>query len=138
MWASLEDVEMKGHIESLPGKLDELVTEGGDNFSAGQRQLICMSRALLRNPKILVLDEATASLDNETDEMIQRMVRKAFKKCTVLTIAHRLHTIRDCDKIVVLDAGRLAEFDTPDRLLAMEGGVFKGLWDKHVLAQGEH
>jgi len=130
---------MKAHVESLPGKLNEDVAEGGDNFSAGQRQLICIARALLRKPKVLVLDEATASIDNETDAMIQRMVRHAFKDCTVLTIAHRLHTIVDSDKILVLDQGNLAEYDSPQALLAKpEGeGLFKGLWEKHVASHGQ-
>jgi ABC-type multidrug transport system fused ATPase/permease subunit len=129
----LESVNMKPHIETLPKALLEEVAEGGENFSAGQRQLICIARALLRNPKILVLDEATASIDNETDAFIQTMIRKSFKDCTVLTIAHRLHTIRDSSKIVVLEQGNLVEFDAPDQLLEKTGdkAVFKSLWQKH-------
>lgn len=94
----LEGVNMKDHVLSLPNRLDEDVAEGGDNFSVGQRQLICIGRAILRKPKILVLDEATASIDNENDNMIQQMVRQLFKQCTVLTIAHRLNTIIDSDR----------------------------------------
>jgi len=131
IWSVLESVAMKDHILSLPGKLQEIVAEGGDNFSAGQRQLICIARALLRKPKILILDEATASIDNETDTLIQSMVRKEFKESTVLTIAHRLHTIIDCDKIMVLDGGKLAEMDAPAKLLKNEDGLFKALWDRH-------
>lgn len=131
IWSVLESVDMKDHVLSLPGKLSEEVAEGGDNFSTGQRQLICIGRALLRTPKILVLDEATASIDNETDNMIQAMVRINFKKCTVLTIAHRLNTIIDSDRIMVMDAGLLAEMGSPEVLLANEGGPFKSLWDRH-------
>ena len=116
IWQALEQCQMKDHILSLPGKLSEDVAEGGNNFSAGQRQLICIARALLRKPKILVLDEATASIDNDTDTLIQTMVRNRFQKCTVLTIAHRLHTIIDSDKVLVLDSGNLAEFDAPSSL----------------------
>ena len=131
IWGVLKSVDMKEHVLSLPGKLSEEVAEGGDNFSTGQRQLICIARALLRTPKILVLDEATASIDNETDNMIQAMVRINFKECTVLTIAHRLNTIVDSDKIMVMDGGLLAEMGSPVDLLANEGGHFKSLWDRH-------
>lgn len=136
IWTILDRVAMKEHILSLPGKLDEVVAEGGDNFSAGQRQLICIARALLRKPKILILDEATASIDNETDALIQSMVRKAFKQSTVLTIAHRLHTIIDCDRIMVLDAGKLAEMDSAENLMKKEDGIFKALWERHQSSHG--
>ena len=98
--------------------LDSEIVEGGENLSAGQRQLICIARALLRSPKILVLDEATASVDNETDETIQNMIRERFENCSVLTIAHRLHTIIDCDRILVLNNGYLAEYESPEELLS--------------------
>ena len=122
---------------SLPNKLQEDVAEGGDNFSAGQRQLICIARAILRKPKILVLDEATASIDNETDALVQRTVRREFKDCTVLTIAHRLHTIIDSDKVMVLDSGVLAEMAPPQELLGRDDSLFKALWDKHQKSHGE-
>lgn len=131
VWAVLDGVCMSEHVKSLPNKLNELIAEGGDNFSAGQRQLICIARALLRNPKILVLDEATASIDNKTDSLIQTMVRQSFLNSTVLTIAHRLHTIIDCDKIMVLDAGVLEEYDSPKNLLNLPDGMFTSLWNRH-------
>merc|ERR1712146_39663 len=111
--------------------MGEAVAEGGENFSVGQRQLICIARALLRKPKILVMDEATASIDNDTDTLIQSMIRKEFVNVTVLTIAHRLHTIMDSDRVLVMgdgdDAGPLAELDTPAALLEKEGGIFRGM-----------
>lgn len=99
--------------------------------------MICIARALLRKPKILVLDEATASVDNETDDLIQRLIRVQFKNCTVLTIAHRLHTIIDSDRIMVLDAGCLAEMDSPRALISKgeENGIFASLWKQHQLSR---
>lgn len=103
------------------------VTEGGENLSVGQRQLICLSRALLRKTKVLVLDEATAAVDLETDDLIQRTIRTEFKDCTVLTIAHRLNTIMDSDRIIVLDKGHVVEFDSPSNLLLNKKSIFYGM-----------
>ena len=127
IWAVLEQVELKDAIDRLPKKLDDAVEEGGSNFSVGERQLICMARALLRKSKILIMDEATASLDNETDIFLQRMIRKQFAHCTSLTIAHRLNTIMDSDRVCVMDAGLVAEYDTPYNLLHKENGIFRGM-----------
>lgn len=96
-------------------------------MSVGQRQLLCMARALLKKCSILLMDEATSNVDNDTDSLIQATIRKAFKHCTVLTIAHRLHTIIDSDRILLLDGCRVAEFDTPQALLQREGSAFRAL-----------
>ncbi|KAK8811416.1 hypothetical protein WA158_003150 [Blastocystis sp. Blastoise] len=127
IWRVLEEVELKEAIDALPGKLDGDVHEGGSNFSVGQRQLICMARALLKRPKVLIMDEATASLDNETDGFLQTMIRKQFINCTVLTIAHRLNTIMDSDRVCVMDQGIVAEFDTPLNLLNNPNSIFSGM-----------
>ena len=126
IWSVIEQVELKGVIDNMPRKLEDDVYEGGNNFSVGERQLICIARALLKKPKILIMDEATASLDNETDAFLQQMIRKQFSTCTTLTIAHRLNTIMDADRVCVMDAGVVAEYDTPYNLLHQEG-VFKGM-----------
>lgn len=101
-------------------------------------QLICIARAILRKPKILVMDEATASIDSETDAFIQSMIRSKFSECTVLTIAHRLHTIYDSTRILVMDKGVVGEYDTPENLLRKEGdaALFRGLWERHVSEGG--
>jgi ATP-binding cassette subfamily C (CFTR/MRP) protein 1 len=135
-WDVLKKVRLGEVIAALPKGLDEEVAEGGENFSQGQRQLLCIARSLLRKPKILVMDEATASIDNETDAAIQEMIRENFRDATVLTIAHRLNTIMDSDRILVLDDGRIAEFDTPQNLLAKEDGHFKAMVDKSRAAHG--
>ena len=132
LWDVLELVAMKDAVMSFPLKLLEPVAEGGDNFSAGQKQLICIARILLRKPKILIMDEATASVDNETDSLIQSRIRDGFKNCTVLTIAHRLHTVMDSNRIMVLDKGKIMELDNPNKLLENPNGLFTGLWNKHV------
>ena len=101
--------------------------EGGTNFSAGERQLICMARALLRKTKVLVMDEATASIDGQTDAKIQTMIRKSFEGCTLLIIAHRLVTIIDADMVICMDEGRVAESGPPSKLLENEDGIFTSL-----------
>nr|CAD7403867.1 unnamed protein product [Timema cristinae] len=123
LWNALEDVELKDSYDSGDG-LRSKVTEGGSNFSVGQRQLICLARAILRNNKILMLDEATANVDPQTDALIQKTIRLKFADCTVLTVAHRLNTIMDSDKVLVMDAGRMVEFDHPYLLLQNKNGHF--------------
>ncbi|KAJ0005574.1 hypothetical protein NQD34_015468 [Periophthalmus magnuspinnatus] len=117
LWNALQEVQMKVVVEELPSKLETLLSEAGANFSVGQRQLVCLARAILRKNRILIIDEATANVDPRTDSLIQQTIRDKFQECTVLTIAHRLHTIIDCDKILVLDAGRIQEYDEPHVLL---------------------
>ncbi|XP_063867034.1 ATP-binding cassette sub-family C member 4-like isoform X1 [Scylla paramamosain] len=126
LWKSLEEVQLKTAVSDMGG-LETLMAEGGINLSVGQRQLVCLARAILRHNKILVLDEATANVDPRTDELIQQTIRTKFAECTVLTIAHRLHTIMDSDRVMVLQAGQLMEFDTPYNLLNNESSIFFSL-----------
>lgn len=129
MWKSniSFQVELKSNVSSLAGGLDCKMMEGGSNFSMGQRQLVCLARAILRNNKIIICDEATANVDPETDQLIQSTIRQKFSDCTVLTIAHRLHTVMDSDKILVIDAGSAVEFDSPFELLQRSNGYLKQL-----------
>ncbi|XP_076194947.1 ATP-binding cassette sub-family C member 2 isoform X3 [Aptenodytes patagonicus] len=121
VWKALELAHLKTYVQDLPKGLLHLVTEGGENLSVGQRQLLCLARALLRKAKILILDEATAAVDLETDHLIQTTIRSEFAACTVLTIAHRLHTIMDSNRVMVLQAGRIVEYDSPEELLKKQG-----------------
>ncbi|XP_044266058.1 probable multidrug resistance-associated protein lethal(2)03659 isoform X2 [Tribolium madens] len=127
LWNALEQVELKDVVSELPAGLHSNVSEGGSNFSVGQRQLVCLARALIRNNKILVMDEATANVDPHTDALIQNTIRDKFSNCTVLTIAHRLHTVMDSDKILVMNAGSVEEYDHPYNLLRKEGGILHNL-----------
>ncbi|XP_014196479.2 ATP-binding cassette subfamily C member 4, partial [Haplochromis burtoni] len=124
LWSALEEVQLKSVVEELPGKLETALAESGSNFSVGQRQLVCLARAVLRKNRILIIDEATANVDPRTDELIQKTIRDKFRECTVLTIAHRLNTIVDSDRILVLDAGKIHAYDEPYTLLQDPTNIF--------------
>ena len=126
LWTALEEVQLKAMVEKLPGQLEYRVNETGSNFSVGERQLVCLARALVQKSKIIVMDEATANVDFKTDNLIQEVIRHKFKDSTVLTIAHCLNTIMDYDKVLILDGGRMLEFDKPE-ILIQNGGIFAEL-----------
>ncbi|KAF8387849.1 hypothetical protein HHK36_026511 [Tetracentron sinense] len=117
IWKSLERCQLKDVVAAKPDKLDAAVVDDGDNWSVGQRQLICLGRIMLKRSRILFLDEATASVDSQTDAVIQKIIREDFSACTIISIAHRIPTVMDCDRVLVIDAGRAKEFDNPSRLL---------------------
>ena len=114
-------------VSQLKSGLSHEISEGGDNLSVGQKQLVCLARALLRNSRIIVLDEATAAVDIETDELIQKTIREQFASCTIITIAHRLNTVIDYDKILVLNQGQLAEYDSPNNLIQNTNSIFHSM-----------
>ncbi|NXK63709.1 MRP1 protein, partial [Sylvietta virens] len=133
IWTALELTQLKNFVADLPEQLEYKCTDQGENLSTGQKQLLCLARALLQKAKILILDEATAAVDVETDVQIQAMLRTQFRDSTVLTIAHRVNTVLDCDRILVLENGRIAEFDTPEHLIAQKG-LFYRLMEESGLA----
>ncbi|EQC27313.1 hypothetical protein SDRG_14934 [Saprolegnia diclina VS20] len=127
LWAALKAVHLTG-----VGSLDDVVAERGGNYSVGERQLLCMARALLKQSKVIVMDEATASVDPATDRRLQATIRDVFADCTCLTIAHRLNTVLDADVMLVLDAGAVAEFGPPSTLLANPDGLLSHLVGGHA------
>ncbi len=137
IWNALELSHLKQHVikmnedEDKDLGLDVRINEGGSNLSVGQRQLMCLARALLIPSSILILDEATAAVDVETDKVLQETIRKEFKNRTILTVAHRLNTIMDSDRIIVLDKGEVKEFDSPENLLKNKEGLFYSLVNAH-------
>lgn len=124
VWRALDHAHLRSFVKTLTAGLNHEITEGGENLSVGQRQLVCLARALLRKTKVLILDEATAAVDLETDDLIQKTIRTEFADCTVLTIAHRLNTIMDSDKVIVLDKGTIKEFAPPQELLKNKQSAF--------------
>ena len=123
---ALDDAHLGSVVAALPKGWDSMVSEGGSNFSVGQRRLICLARAILSNNRILVLDEATASVDRRTDEMLQEALQSSFKEGTIIAVAHRLETIIDYDIVLVLGHGRVLEWGSPAKLLT-DGGAFASM-----------
>nr|XP_043637374.1 ABC transporter C family member 14-like [Erigeron canadensis]XP_043637375.1 ABC transporter C family member 14-like [Erigeron canadensis] len=117
IWRSLERCQLNDVVSAKPGKLDSTVVDNGDNWSVGQRQLLCLGRVLLKHSRLLFMDEATASVDSQTDAIIQKIIREDFAYCTIVSIAHRIPTVMDCDRVLVIDAGYAKEFDKPSRLI---------------------
>ena len=120
-------------INRHPEGLLQEISEGGSNLSVGEKQLICITRAILRKSKIVIMDEATASIDYKSEEIIQRAINEILNESTVITIAHRIKTILNYDKILALDNGEIVDFDTPKHLLEKKKGVFYELYHKSTL-----
>ncbi|KAF0694611.1 Aste57867_14528 [Aphanomyces stellatus] len=124
LWVALRKVNLTTRVSSDDLKLLQPVEENGENFSVGERQMLCLARALLRKAKVVVLDEATAAIDHDTDQLLQKVIRDEFSNSTVMTIAHRLDTVLDYDRIFVLDAGELVQSDSPRALFDRASGIF--------------
>lgn len=131
MWEVLEKCQLREAVEEKEEGLNSLVVQDGSNWSMGQRQLFCLGRALLKRRKILVLDEATASIDNATDATVQKTIRTEFADCTVITVAHRIPTVIDCTMVLSIKDGELVEYDEPNKLLNREGSLFRQLVEEY-------
>lgn len=127
LWTALEEAQVKQWVCQLPGQLQHKLIESGSNISVGERQLLCLARVLLEKRKIVILDEATANVDFKTDRLIQEVIRTKFKNITVISIAHRLDTIIDYDRVLVLDEGRVVEFNRPSTLMNRKGSYLAQL-----------
>ncbi|XP_043071061.1 probable multidrug resistance-associated protein lethal(2)03659 isoform X2 [Drosophila grimshawi] len=138
LWQALDAVKLKSFVGALDGGLSYRLHDGGANFSMGQRQLICLARAILRNNNILIMDEATANVDPDTDQLIQEAIHTRFASCTVLTIAHRLHTVMDSDRVLVLNAGRVVELGHPHLLLQQRNGHLYRFVERTEAASAKH
>lgn len=134
LWHVLRELQLHAIVQQMPGGLQSPVSDGATAFSVGQKQLLCLARAMLRDSRVLVLDEATANCDPLTDQLIQKTIRKVFAGRTILIVAHRLQTIIDADRVLLIDAGQLVEFDSPARLLAKPESHFSDL----VRSTGAH
>ena len=120
-------------VNKNPLGLGQIIAEDGSNLSVGEKQLICVVRAILRNSKIIIMDEATASIDFKTEEILQNNINEILKESTIITIAHRIKTILNYDKIISLDNGEVIEYDTPNNLLKNADGIFYNLYYKSNL-----
>jgi ABC-type multidrug transport system fused ATPase/permease subunit len=127
IWEALDKCQLSENIRNMPEKLDAPVSDEGGNWSVGQRQLFCLGRAVLKRSRILVLDEATASIDSTTDTILQKLIREGFKNCTVITVAHRIPTVADSDMILSMTDGLMAEYDAPLKLLENSHTLFAKL-----------
>ncbi|TPX78607.1 chitosanase [Chytriomyces confervae] len=133
LWDAVTRAGLGGKVSKSENKLDARIEAGGENLSVGERQLLCLARAMLKRPKILIMDEATANVDYETDSQIQKVLREDMREASILTIAHRLNTIMDYDRVMVLDQGKLCEFDSPRALMNQPDSMFRALVMQTVL-----
>lgn len=129
LWDVLELVGLRQFVSSQESKLDTVVEDNGSNYSVGQRQLLCLAAAILRNPKILLLDEATASIDADADAFIQKAMRRSCPHATILSVMHRLsdRILEECDRVLVMEQGVPIEFDSPRTLLERPNSMFSKL-----------
>lgn len=132
IWEALDRVNSKGFVSKLSNKLDSIVQDFGENFSIGQRQILCLARAILHRSPVILMDEPTASMDLETDELVQDAIRRCFADCTVINISHRLGMIHEYDKVIVMDAGKIIEFDSPESLLKDPTTVLAQLYAEYA------